>query len=383
MLARSGSVRKTAIVVSLVTAAVASVSSAGAQSTAAVSPAGPLTTPERVRPVIDISPVRLAQQVPLGPIPTDITPVDLGKGEQLLESGWRFRLYQKLPPKMWFNASTEVSQRLDTNVFFTYNKPRQDYTFRVLPNVSLGYNLLTRTSVYCNYFVIKDLFAAHGNLLSFPTTQSLSLGFRQELPLTSRTFAQVDFQARELWQTSGLRQADLLPAINVTRLVGSRGAVFGSVVLQLRGREYFTGGTREIDPFYSIGALYKRGMWTFVATDTLVTNFRNPQTAIPPQGNVSMIADFEVSYPVARRYPGLVWFVRAEPIWNWSSHKTPGLSGFDFRLFGGMRLSLNKPSYAAAVEKLKRQLMESEPGPKPKPAPAPKPNPPPGPSSGS
>jgi hypothetical protein len=249
--------------------------------------------------------------------------------------------------------------------------------------VSLGYNILTRTSIYCNYFVIKDLFAAHGNLLSFPTTQSLSLGFRQELPLTSRTFAQIDFQARELWQTSGLRQADLLPAINVTRLVGSRAAVFGSVVLQLRGREYFTGGTREIDPFYSVGALYKRGNWTFVATDTLVTNFRNPQTAIPPQGNVSMIADFEASYPVARRYPGLVWFVRAEPIWNWSSHKTPGLSGFDFRLFGGMRLTLNKPSYAAAVEKLKKQLMESEPGPKPNPSPTPRPSLPPAASPGS
>ena len=310
---------------------------------------------------VNLAPVRLAQQVPLGPIPTDITPVDLGRSKELLEPGWRFRLYQSLPAKMWFSSSTEVSQRLDTNVFFTYNKPRADYTFRVLPNVLLGYNVFSQTSVYCNYFVIKDLFAAHGNQLSFPTTQSLALGFRQDIPVGTRTFAQLDFQARELWQTSHLRQSDLLPAINLTRLLGANAAVFGSALLQLRGSEYFTGGTREIDPFYSLGALWRRGMWTFVATDTLVTNFRNKH-AIPPNGNVSMIADFEASYPVSRRYPGLVWFIRAEPIWNWSSHKVPGLSGFDMRLFGGMRLTLSKPSYAAAVEKLKQQLKDAEPG---------------------
>ena len=55
--------------------------------------------------------------------------------------------------------TTEVSQRLDTNVLFTYSKPKADYAFRVLPNITLGYEIFKNTSVYCNYFVIKVIFA--------------------------------------------------------------------------------------------------------------------------------------------------------------------------------------------------------------------------------
>lgn len=314
----------------------------------------------------DLTPVRLAQsvaQVPLGPIPTDVTPVDMGREiSDIANPGWRFRMMQRLPPRLWFNMSTEVSQRLDTNVLFTARNPEADYTFRVLPNVSLGYNVLKNTSVYCNYFVIKDVFARNGSQLTFPTTQSLSLGLRQDITINPRTFAQIDFQARELWQTTNLNQADLLPAINLTRLVGRNGAVFGSVVLQMRSAKYFQGPTREIDPFYSLGLLYRRGAWTFIATNTFVNNFRR-KTAIPNISNLSMISDFEVSRPIYKKFPALVAFVRAEPIWNFDSHRAPGLSGFDFRLFGGMRFTVTKPSYAAQVSKLKEQLLESEPGP--------------------
>ena len=304
--------------------------------------------------------IRLAQvSPPPGTIPTDITPVDVGQARDYLTDSWRVRLFQRLPAKLWFNSTTEVSQRLDTNVFFTFNKPRADYTFRALPNVTLGWSVLNNSSIYCNYFVIKDVFAKHGHLLTFPTTQSLALGLRQDLTLSRKTFLQLDFQSRELWQTAGLRQSDLLPAVNVTRVVTPNAILFGSVLLQMRGKFYFQGPAREIDPFYSIGSLFRRGSWNFVATDTLVTNFRHDHS-VPRQGNVSMIADFEVSRPLFKNRPGLVAFLRAEPIWNWSSHKAPGISGFDFRLFGGLRLAINKPSYAAQVSQLKRQLLESE-----------------------
>ena len=302
-------------------------------------------------------------QVPSpGVLPTDVTPTPLEQEQGLFEPGMKFRLFKKLPDKLWFSGVTESSLRFDTNVFFTYNKPKFDGAYRILPNVTAGYNLFKRFSVYTNWFLIKDLYLDNAAILNFPTTQSLSLGLRQDIPVSDRTNLQLDFQARELWQTSHLRQADLMPAINLTHVFNPNLIGFGSLLLQMRGRNFFVAPTRELDPFYTVGLLYRRGAWTFSASDTLVTNFRSPpfNGAIPTQGNCSMIADIEVSRPVLKTIPNLQAFCRAEPIYNWSSHKVPGLSGFDFRLFGGLRLTFNKPSYDESIESLRKQLIESE-----------------------
>jgi hypothetical protein len=294
-------------------------------------------------------------------LPTDVTPISRGAERAALSREMRFSLMKKLPTRLWFSLSAEVSQRYESNVFLTYSHHKGDYVYRTLPNITLGYNILPHTSVYCNYFVIKDEFAIH-NLLSFPTNQSLSLGVRHDVQIGRKTSAQFDLQARELWQSSHLRQFDYLPSLNLSHSLRPDTTLFGSLVLQMRGRNYFVAPTRELDPFYTIGAIYQKGRWAFLATDTFVTNFRSPpfNYAIPKQGNVNMISDFEISHPVINKIPGLVAFVRVEPVWNWSSHKQTGLSGFDIRVFGGLRLSVNKQSYLASIDNLRQQLMEQE-----------------------
>ena len=89
-----------------------------------------------------------------------------------------------------FEATGIGTQRnhVTPNVFFTNGNRHADYVFRVLPNLSLGYNLLNHTSIYCNYFVIKDVYAVQRRL-TFPTTQSLSLGLRQDIPINRKTSA--------------------------------------------------------------------------------------------------------------------------------------------------------------------------------------------------
>jgi len=302
-------------------------------------------------------------QVPSpGVIPTDVTPVGTLQEQEMFEPGMKFRLFKKLPDRLWFTSVTEVSQRLDTNVFFTKNHYLADYAFRVLPNVTLGYNVLKRSSVYCNWFLIKDEYARFGSILNPPVTQSLSLGLRHDIPIGRKTNLQFDFQARELWQASHLHQADLLPNINLTRVFTPNLVGFGSALLQMRGKDYFVCPTRELDPFYTLGFLYRRGQWTFSAVDTYVTNFRSPPftDSIPRQGNVTMIADFELARTVSKKLPALQAFFRVEPVWNWSSHGVPGLSGFDYRMYGGLRLSLNKPALNASIDQLRQQLIESE-----------------------
>lgn len=172
---------------------------------------------------------------------------------------------------------------------------------------------------------------------------------------------QFDFQARELWQASHLHQFDFLPGVTVTRVLNPNNIVYLSTLLQLRGGDYFVSPTREIDPFYTVGYIHRRGLWTLVVNDTLVTNFRHPpfNDSIPPQSNMSMITDIELNRPVSKKFPALVSFLRAEPIWNWDSHRAPGISGFDFRFFGGLRIAVSKPSYYAGIENLRKQVMES------------------------
>lgn len=305
-----------------------------------------------------LAPVELNNPGPVIPslTPVDITPVNTSREQQLLSPGLTYYLFNKLPSPLWFNVVTETSQRYESNVFFSRTRYVSDYVYRILPNITLGYEGPKKISIYSNYFTIKDVFVGH-HQLTFPTTQSLSMGFRRNFEITPKTNLQLDFQSRELWQTTGLHQADLIPAMTLTRFLTPHAIVYANLLLQMRGRYYYVAPTREIDPFYTIGALYSKNSWMFSAVATLVTNFRHPpfNDAIPNQSNNSIICDFEVNHPIPKtKY--LVAFVRAEPIFNWNGNGVQGISGMDFRLFSGIRLALAKPTYTAAMDKFKKQL---------------------------
>jgi hypothetical protein len=312
-------------------------------------------------------PINLSNQVaqvtpPPQFIPTDVTPFTITPERNSFSPGLKFKLFQVLPERLWFNATTEVSQRLDTNSLFTFSNPKANYAFRALPNLTVGYNIFKNTSIYCNYFVIKDVFARDYNNINFPTTQSLSWGIQHNKQLGEKTNLQYNFQARELWQTSNLHQFDFLPGITLTHIITPNNIVWASTLLQLRGGNYFVAPTREIDPFYTLGYMYRHKAWALIINDTLVTNFRHPpfNDSIPQQSNMSMIADIEVNHPVTKKIPGLLAFVRAEPIWNWDSQKAAGISGFDFRLYMGLRISMSKPSYYGNMLDMRKQLIKTE-----------------------
>lgn len=308
-----------------------------------------------------LAPISLISQTAPSPqiIPTDATPFTVNPERNAFTPGYKFRIFQALPERLYFTASTEVSQRLDTNVLFTSGRAKADYAFRVLPNITVGYNIAKNTSVFANYFVIKDTFAVQ-NFLNKPTTQSLAWGVQHNKQLGKKTNLQLTFQARELWQARRLHQFDFIPGATITHMVNPNNILYASALLQMRGGGYFVAPTRELDPFYTVGYIHRRGPWTFIATDTLVTNFRQPtfSFSVPNQSNVSMIADFEVNRPLSKKFPSLLAFARAEPIWNWRSNRTPGISGFDFRFFTGLRFIVSKPSYYASTQNLKKQLMK-------------------------
>ncbi len=308
-------------------------------------------------PVLPAIPIAAALPPP-NLLPTDITPQVFNGQNQVLNRDVQFQLLKHLPARFYFSAINEVSNRLETNVFQTLHNQRQDYVFREAPTVTAGWMLDNHSSIYCNYFVIKDVFADHYTLTP-PTFQSLSLGLKRDIVLGDRTTATIDWQARQLWQARNLYQADMLPSFSMSRTVTNNFTLFGSTLLQLRGKDYFVPATREIDPFYSVGLIYRRGLWNFSANTTYITNFRN-HNAIPPKGNVNMISDYEISRPIIAKFPYVVSFIRAEPIWNWHGHRLPGQSGFDFRLYGGIRMAFSKEPFNASVNEMRQQLIEQE-----------------------
>jgi hypothetical protein len=300
---------------------------------------------------------------PTGALPTDVTPIRLREERELFRPGPSLYLFQRLPANLWFNTSTEVNLRYESNVFLTANQPRRDLVFRTFPNVTVGYNFLKNTGIYSNYFLIKDIYGDtyHGTAgLTRSTTQSVSMGLRHSRQIRS-TNVQFDVQARELWQARKLHQFDYLPGFLLSRSLTPKTYGFINLQLQMRGGQPFIAPDREIDPFYTVGLLRSFGLWTLSVTDTFITDFRSPpfHTSIPHHSNAEMIADIELYHPIVKRYPNVVGFVRAEPIWNWHSNREAGLSGFDFRVYSGIRVTFAKPPVGSLVNQMRQNLKNS------------------------
>jgi len=320
--------------------------------------------PARAESVITAAqPILLAQVPSPGVLPTDATKGNMLQDQAVAYPGFKLRLWQKFPTRMWVQGSTEVTQRLDTNVFLNYKKPQPDYVFRVAPNMTVGYNILDQTSVYAQYFVIKDDYTVHHEPLTNPTTQSVAVGLRHYLPpmFKGRVSTYLDVQARELFQSRGLRQSDINPSVNIQYFTTQHLSFFGSVTLQCRGSQPFTGAQRELDTFYALSMYYRRGPWQASISNSFVTNLREPffTYSVPAHGNVNMITDFELDRQIGK-IQGLQVFVRAEPVFNWRSANAVGLSGFDFRLYSGVRVSFYKPSLLASVNQMKRALQQQD-----------------------
>jgi hypothetical protein len=337
-------------------------------------------------------------------LPTDVLPLPNIQNRMTFGENMQLRILQKLPSRFYFTTSVETSFRLETNPFQDPNKsilerhtftpaqffassPAQqlalinllkqpnsfDNVYRVLPNVTAGWTLTPTTRVYGNFFTIRD--SLFKNIRLNTDIYSYSYGVQHDFKIGSRANLQADVQARELNQIHQHSVFDFLPGLTLTYIATPRTVAYVNALLQIRGRSYFQAPTRELDPFYTWGMLHQRGRWTFSASTTFVQNFREQfgNRAVIPQNNYAFISDYEIARRIIPQVPGLQAFIRAEPIWNIHSKNRAGLSGFDFRLYYGLRFTASKPALTSALDSLRKQLEEQEVEP-PKPQAPPKPS---------
>lgn len=291
----------------------------------------------------------LAQAADVQPI--DLTPVRLPEKDNEFSTMQTFRtnaLY-KLPAKVFFNASVENSLRLETNVFQTQHNNQADMVYRVLPDVTLGYAFNKTTRVAANYFMFHDLYADHGSSLS-RTVHSVGMRADKDFYINPRTIFTASVMNRNLFISRIPTVNDTLPSVSITRRVGENAAVYGSVLGQIRMRDFLGGRFQEGDQFYSMGAVYRDTKWVASADATLIDNFGVGRLRFGPNSNHLIVLTMEGGRRLSQKIP-ITAFVRAQPIFNIGQEKRAGFAGFNFRLFGGLRMEVSKP--ALFPEKLK------------------------------
>ena len=300
---------------------------------------------------------KIAQAVSQGAMSSESSPVDLAPVKLLERTAPVFQpsqfetgLLYKLPSRLFFYSSTENSLRLETNVLQTLHHNRADMIYRALPNVTVGYALTERTRVSANYFYLRDQYTRDNQLLS-RNMNSIGFQIQHDIPLSERTNITTGFMSRQLLLSHSQPLSDLLPSVQITRRVGARGVVYGGVLGQIRFRNTI-GRFQEGDQFYSFGGMYRTSRWYFLWDNTVVTNFGHRKLRYGPN-NQNIIMTLEADYRISPRLP-VVAFVRAQPIFNTGANEATGFAGVNFRIFGGLRLDLNKaPVFPVKLDRKK------------------------------
>jgi hypothetical protein len=272
----------------------------------------------------------------------DLAPVKLPERTTAVGNFDQFKtgLLYKLPARMFFNATVENSLRLETNVFQTSRNYRQDMIYRVLPNVNIGYALSRRTRVFGNYFFLRDQYTRDNHTLS-RNIHSFSINGAHDIPLGEKTTLTLNMAGRQLLLSRGQPLSDLLPGFQLVRRVGNSAIVYAGVLGQIRFRNTL-GKFQEGDQFYSVGGMYRTPRWLFLWDNTFITNFGNQRLRQGPN-NQNMIMTLEANYKISPKLPVLAFF-RAEPIFNTGGGSSPGFAGVNVRIYGGLKLEMNKPA---------------------------------------
>ncbi len=324
-------------------------------------------------------------------LPTDVEPLPGKQNRAPFTNTLQLRLWQRLPSSLFFNGSVENTFRIETNPyqfplkrtllheslppgtsFNTLSTQDQlqlltdlsqvssfDNVHRITPVGTIGWAATPTTQLFVNSFLIRDTLLRNYTLSS--TTGALGAGVQQTINLPRNNSLQVQAMARELWQSQQVPVLDYLPSLTWQYNVTNNFSVYANALLQVRFAHFVASYMRELDPFYTWGCAYQRGGWTFLASSTLNQNFRQPfhSQAIIPQNNYMVVCDFEIDRPLISRMPGLVAVFRAEPVYNFHSHATPGLAGMDFRFYYGVRLQAAKPPLNQAIQQLRKRYSGS------------------------
>jgi hypothetical protein len=326
-------------------------------------------------------------------LPTDVVPIQSNLERRKPPNRLQLRMLQRLPASLYVNASFETTFRMETNpyqfplkrtllhdeipqgqTFNTLSASDQtsllrdlssvaafDNVYRANPSITAGWSPTSNTQFYTTYFLLRDSLMTHTSLNS--TVQAIGIGAQHIWYLGNHVSIQPQMTIRELYQTEEPNVTDYLPAVTAQYQWTPNFTTYINSLLQYRQKHFVDGPGRELDPFHTVGLQWQRGRWTFLASGTFLQNFRQPfgGNAILPNNNYSVVCDFEIDHQISPQIPGLQAIIRAEPVYNFHGHATPGIAGMDFRLYYGVRLTAAKPAINDTVRQLRKRYRQQTP----------------------
>jgi hypothetical protein len=325
-------------------------------------------------------------------LPTDTVPLPLPAERQALGESLKMRLFQRLPSRFYFSSTVESSFRIETNVFQFPSRSAllrkfapdglqslspegaqsvqglldrsyaEDVVFRVTPNVTAGWALTQNTRVYGNYYFFRDQLFKNNVLSTSINQYALGIEHSRLIPHTKNQY-EIQFQARELFQSGTNAVFDYLPSFTLSRPLTKNynWVAYFNGLLQLRSTKFANLPNRSITPFYTFGLAHTRGRWSFSANATMLNTYQKGFSQA--RSNIdsgSWICDFEIARQIVDKLPGFQAFVRCEPVFNFAGRNLPGLSGNDVRVFFGLRMSAYKPPLIATINQLKQHYSPQE-----------------------
>ena len=269
------------------------------------------------------------------------------------------KIYEALPARLYFNASSEASLRLETN---PYQAPRDNdpftestNVFRSQTDVTVGYALTPKTRVSGSYFLLRDQYNDFTPYHLDSTANSFALNVEHDFYQGKKWLIRGATTARQVVLRNAPDTGDLLPSVTAMRSLGSNGWLYGNAALDLNYDDFVFDDLERLSGIFTVGTGYqvpwqptRKGMrplkgiqFNLSSTYSLNGEMRQPQFGYP-WNSQSIIVTSEISRKVRRTWP-LSLFVRNEVVFNFGQ-ETPvfGLSGVNYRLFGGTRLSTGK-----------------------------------------
>lgn len=269
------------------------------------------------------------------------------------------KIYETLPDRLFINLSAEPSYRLETNPYQVpqntepFNKATD--VFRIQTTASVGYALTRKTRISANYFMLADRYDDFTPYHLDSTVQSVGANVEQDLLQGKRWVLRGAVQGRQLFLPDQRVNGDLMPSLTYIQSIGKNGYLYANAAGVFGRRGFFLGtGTKSTTWMGSIGTGYqvpydqpKKLMKLIEGTSFSLSSTYSYTDIFNPRPYVSghqqnIILTGEIAKQLNRHVP-VQAFVRAEPVFNFGQERqTIGISGFNFRLFGGLRASLRK-----------------------------------------
>ncbi len=274
------------------------------------------------------------------------------------------KLFESLPARSFFSIDAEPSLRLETNPYQapTGASPFRNDTeaWRIQTGATMGYAITERTRISANYFMIGDYYDDFTPYSLDSTVQTVGLTLEHDIAYGKTWLLKGAATARQVFVKDANNSGNVIPSVTLIKSINPNMWAYANSGLVLGKRNFVIGEFETMSPLFTVGTgfrvpydaqskwlKYLGGTQVNLSTTYAFTWVFDPAVNTPGIYH-NMIVTSEVSKPIKRNVPVDV-FVRAEPVFNFGQdHDTIGLSGINFRLFGGLRLSLSKPAIFTA-----------------------------------